>query len=111
MDKSQRRVSGKAGLVSDHQLKLFAALALALAVSVVVYVAFWLANLSFAELIGRISGPDCNQNRYSDANVVLACRSVTASAHFPQNLDSAALDTHATNPANGLQDKPANKDQ
>lgn len=101
MDKSQRRVSGKALLGSGHRLKLV--VALTLAVSAAGYIAFAPANHWPGDLVGKLSGSDCNHNHYSDADGAPACTSVAASTDIQQVSDSSAIDANIFYPTNSLQ--------
>jgi hypothetical protein len=112
MDKSQRRVPGKAALSSGYRFKLV--LALTLAVSAAGYIAFAPANLWPVELAETISAPECEHSFYSDADGAPDCLSVAASPEQPQPPVPAATDTHISpdegrvESARGGDDNPIN---
>jgi hypothetical protein len=66
VDKSPRRVPGTAALSSCHEIKL--RVAVILAGSAVVYINVAPANLWPGDLVGKLSGSDCNHSNHSDAD-------------------------------------------
>jgi hypothetical protein len=73
VDKSPRRVSGKAALSACHRIKL--RVAVILADPATVYFTVAPANLWPGDLIGKRSGSDCNHSHSSDSDGIPACTS------------------------------------
>jgi hypothetical protein len=93
-------VPGKAARSAGHRLKLFGALTIA--VSVAGFIAFEQASLSPGDLVGKLSGSDCNHNRYSDADGAPACAAVSAGTDMQQVSESSAIDVNTFFPSNSL---------
>jgi hypothetical protein len=100
VDKNPCRTPGKKTLSFGHRLKVV--VVSTLAVSAAVYIGYGPTNLSPGDLIAKLSGSGCNQNRYSDDDGVPACAAVVASTDIQQVSDSSAIDANTVDPANSL---------
>jgi hypothetical protein len=105
VDNRQHRVSGQAALRSGHRLKLV--LILTLAVFAAGYFVLELANQSPGDLVEKLSGADCDQHYYSDADAASVCTAVAASTDIPQVFDAAEIASSNTKANNSRQDTRA----
>lgn len=106
MDKSRRRMPGKATPRSGLRITLVAALALAAFAAG--YLAFEPDDLWSADVVGKLTEPHCNQDRDADADWTPACVQFTTSTDIPQVLPAEALDTLTDSASGSHQEKGEN---